>query len=118
MGDYAAAARRMNPIRYAANRNRTVSKLKRIRREAIRFGDAEFDRDYMEWGFHDQDTQIGEAQAVLNILQLTKPVNILDLACGVGTHAIHWARQGHRVTGVDISETFILPMRDLRETSS
>jgi SAM-dependent methyltransferase len=84
-----------------------VSKLKRIRREAIRFGDPEFDRDYVEWGFHDQDTQIGEAQAVLNILQLTRPVNILDLACGVGTHATHWARQGHRVTGVDISETFI-----------
>lgn len=84
-----------------------MSKLKRIRREAIRFGDPEFDRGYMEWGFHDQDTQIGEAQAILNILHLTEPANILDLACGIGRHAIQWASQGHHVTGVDISETFI-----------
>jgi SAM-dependent methyltransferase len=34
-------------------------------------------------------------------------MRILDLACGTGTHAIYWAEQGHRVTAVDLSETFI-----------
>jgi SAM-dependent methyltransferase len=84
-----------------------VSKFKRIRREAIRYGDPEFDRHYIEWGFHDRETQIGEARSILDILRPTGPVTILDLACGIGTHAIYWAEQGHHVTAVDISETFI-----------
>jgi SAM-dependent methyltransferase len=88
-----------------------VSKFRRTRREKIRYGDPEFDRHYVEWGFHDRETQIGEARAILDILQPAGPVNILDLACGIGTHAVYWAEQGHHVTAVDISETFIAEAR-------
>ncbi len=62
-----------------------MSKFRRTRREKIRYGDPEFDSRYVEWGFHDRETQIGEARA------------ILDLACGIGTHAIYWAGQLWRV---------------------
>ena len=88
-----------------------MSKLRRIRREAIRCGEPEFDRHYIAWGFHDRETQIGEARAILDILRPAGPVTILDLACGISTHAIYWAEQGHRVTAVDISETFIAEAR-------
>jgi SAM-dependent methyltransferase len=40
-----------------------------------------------------------------------RPVAILDLACGIGTHAIYWAEHGHHVTAIDISETFISEAR-------
>ena len=32
---------------------------------------------------------------------------VLDLACGVGRHAIELAKHGYRVTGVDMSPTFV-----------
>ncbi len=72
-----------------------------------RYGEADFDAEYLHWGLHDRCTQLREAESVLDILRLTAGLRILDLACGVGTHAIHWAKKGHAVTGVDISETFV-----------
>jgi SAM-dependent methyltransferase len=72
-----------------------------------RYGEADFDASYLEWGFHDRETQLREAESVLRLLAPAAPLRILDVACGTGTHAIHWAKQGHRVTGVDVSETFV-----------
>jgi SAM-dependent methyltransferase len=72
-----------------------------------RYGEPDFDRDYLTWGFHDPDTQAQEAASILRIIQPRCPLKILDLACGIGTHAIYWAEQGHKVTAVDLSETFI-----------
>jgi len=79
----------------------------RIVRPMHRYGDAEFDQDYLRWGFHDRPTQLKEAESVLKIAAGRTPLKILDLACGIGTHALCWARHGHAVTGVDISATFI-----------
>ena len=81
--------------------------MKRVQSRMFRYGEADFDSDYLKWGFHDKDTQINEARSVLKLLDVKGPLRILDLACGTGRHAIYWAEQGHRVTGVDISETFI-----------
>ena len=36
-----------------------------------------------------------------------KPLKILDVACGLGTHAVEFARAGHTVSGVDLSATFL-----------
>ncbi len=85
--------------------------MERITRRWRRYGDPEFDREYMEKGLHDRETQEREADAVLMIAAPDTPLRILDLACGVGTHAIRWAAAGHRVTGIDISETFIAEAR-------
>jgi SAM-dependent methyltransferase len=78
---------------------------------AHRYGDPDFDREYLEWGFHDPETQIREAASILRNVRAQHPLNILDLACGTGTHAIYWAEQGHRVTAVDLSGTFIAEAR-------
>ena len=40
---------------------------------------------------------------------------VLDLACGVGRHAIELAKLGYRVTGVDISPVFIERARELAD---
>lgn len=81
--------------------------MRRIKQPMFRYGEADFDRDYRRWGLHDPAVQIEEAKSVLQLFPADRPFKILDLACGIGTHAIHWARQGHDVTGVDISATFI-----------
>jgi len=72
-----------------------------------RYGEPDFDAEYMKWGFHNLDTQLKEAESILKIVGAEKPLQILDLACGIGTHAIHWAKQGHDVTAIDISKTFL-----------
>jgi len=76
-----------------------------------RYGEPDFDRDYLTWGFHDPGTQVQEAVSILRVIQPRRPLKILDLACGIGTHAIYWAEQGHQVTAVDLSETFIAEAR-------
>jgi SAM-dependent methyltransferase len=89
--------------------------MKRIRRESSSFGDPDFDHEYIQKGFHDRGTQLKEAESVLRILRPEVPLRILDLACGIGTHAVEWAKHGHRVAGVDISETFIAHARNNAE---
>ena len=77
-----------------------------------RYGEADFDRDYLRWGFHDAETQAKEAESILRIAGACRRLRILDLACGTGVHAVHWAKQGHAVTGMDLSETFIAQARE------
>ncbi len=77
------------------------------------YGTPEFDRKYIEWGLHSRTEQVEQAQAVLRIVPADHPLRILDLACGIGIHATCWAGQGHRVTAVDLSETFITKAREL-----
>jgi SAM-dependent methyltransferase len=81
--------------------------MRRIVEPMHRYGEPDFDRKYLEWGLHDPATQIEEAKSVLAIVGAERPLRILDLACGVGTHAIWWAKQGHCVTAVDLSEVFV-----------
>ena len=81
--------------------------MRRIQMRMFRYGEADFDEDYLRWGFHDEETQITEARSILSLLEATRPLSILDLACGRGVHAVYWAERGHQVTAVDISETFL-----------
>ncbi len=59
--------------------------MKRIRKNMFRYGEKNFDLDYMKWGFHDKETQINEAKSILNILKPKKKLKILDLGCGLVT---------------------------------
>ena len=76
-----------------------------IRKPMLEYGKPEFDKEYMKWGLHDRETQLKEAESVLGIVPQGR-LRILDLACGIGTHAVYWASKGHQVSAVDISQTF------------
>ena len=77
-----------------------------IKKPMLEYGKPDFDREYMKWGLHDRETQLKEAESVLRLAPGGRRLRILDLACGIGTHAVYWAGQGHQLTAVDISETF------------
>src|SRR5437588_4376384 len=49
------------------------------------------------------------------LLQLRPPIQILDLPCGQGRHAIELARRGYEVTGVDLSEAMLSVARERAE---
>jgi len=48
-----------------------------------------------------------ETAALVKLLALDPPLDILDLACGFGRHANRLAALGHRVTGVDYMPGFL-----------
>lgn len=86
--------------------------MRRTTGQMHRYGEPDFDTEYMNWGFPDNKTQTEEAESVLRLVDGRGPQRILDLACGIGTHAINWAQHGHSVLGVDISETFVKRARE------
>jgi len=48
-----------------------------------------------------------QTQHLVEILDLSGPADILDLACGYGRHANRLAALGHRVTGIDLTAGFL-----------
>jgi SAM-dependent methyltransferase len=56
-----------------------------------------------------------EVTFLLERMRLPVGASILDLGCGVGRHALEFARRGYQVTGVDVSEGMIAEARRLQE---
>jgi len=48
-----------------------------------------------------------EVDFLLGELHLQSGQHLLDIPCGFGRHAIEFAKRGYKVTGVDISATFV-----------
>ncbi len=48
-----------------------------------------------------------EVDAIVQLLGLKEPLEILDLACGYGRHTNRFAGRGQRMTGVDIEAGFL-----------
>jgi|GEM_PF-169165 len=57
-----------------------------------------------------------EVRALVGLLELDKPLKILDLACGFGRHANRLAALGHTLTGVDLTPGFLdIARKDARD---
>ncbi|WP_158853229.1 class I SAM-dependent methyltransferase [Halorhabdus sp. CUG00001] len=63
-------------------------------------GPATYFSEYDEWGA-DEQTALGHLQG-----------SVLDVGCGAGRHALYAQRQGHDVTGIDISPGAVTVSRD------
>lgn len=61
--------------------------------------------------FDDGDEQVADLLAVLDD-HGGPPESVLDVGCGVGRHAVAFARRGASVDGVDVSPTFVARARD------
>jgi len=67
---------------------------------------------YLRYSFTKGTVQ--EVDALTAMLDLSSGVRVLDVGCGPGRHSLEFARRGHEVVGVDISQTFV----DLAERSA
>lgn len=56
-----------------------------------------------------------EVEFLMGALGLQAGMEVLDVGCGPGRHAVALARRGVRVTGVDISERFVEVAEELAE---
>jgi cyclopropane fatty-acyl-phospholipid synthase-like methyltransferase len=52
-----------------------------------------------------------EVAFILDVLNVPKGSNILDVPCGTGRHSIELAKKGFQVTAIDISTEFINGLR-------
>ncbi|NBY12793.1 MAG: class I SAM-dependent methyltransferase [Actinobacteria bacterium] len=57
---------------------------------------------YLRYSFTKGTVQ--EVDFLVDELELTSSMSILDVGCGPGRHSLELARRGFRVTGIDISE--------------
>lgn len=53
------------------------------------------------------DTGIQDAQFIMNVLDLNAGDKILDIPCGAGRVAVHLAKAGYQITGIDLNANFI-----------
>ncbi|MGA0185933.1 MAG: SAM-dependent methyltransferase [Ilumatobacteraceae bacterium] len=60
---------------------------------------------YLRYSFTKGTTQ--EVDYLVDALKLDPSISILDVGCGPGRHVVEFARRGYRVTGIDVSTTFI-----------
>ena len=67
---------------------------------------------YLRYSFTKGTDQ--EVDFLIDSLELDSDSRVLDVGCGPGRHAVEFGRRGHRVHGIDISDTFI----DLATASS
>jgi len=68
----------------------------------------EWGKDFIEiWYPGSEERAAKEVPGIVRILNLNKPVRILDCPCGWGRYSNPLAELGHRVTGIDIDNTSI-----------
>lgn len=53
-----------------------------------------------------------QVEGLVRLLELPAGARVLDLACGWGRIAVPLAQRGYRVTGLDLSETFLTMARE------
>jgi ubiquinone/menaquinone biosynthesis C-methylase UbiE len=67
-----------------------------------------FGSDYMVVYKHrDWDDAVREVRCMMDLLQLPEGVEVLDVGCGMGRHALALADMGYKVTGIDLSDTLL-----------
>lgn len=59
---------------------------------------------------------IGECDFIETELGHNRDLNIIDVGCGTGRHAIELTKRGYAVTGIDLSETQIKRAQEKAET--
>jgi cyclopropane fatty-acyl-phospholipid synthase-like methyltransferase len=72
-----------------------------------------FSEDYLKLYRHDESETSRETDAIVRMLQIDPGEKILDLACGFGRHSVKLAERGFKVTGYDLSESFLKHAQEL-----
>ena len=55
---------------------------------------------------------VGQVTEMIALLGSPPGASILDLPCGVGRHSLEFARRGHAVTGVDLTQQYLDQARE------
>jgi len=73
---------------------------------------------FAEWcPFPDGQTTSQDIDRIEAFLRLAPPLDVLDVGCGNGRHAIEMAKRGYRVVGIDVAKRFLDQAREAPQKS-
>lgn len=78
------------------------------------FADETFWEAFAPFMFDDTRWMLAEpeVEGICRLTGIEPPAEVLDLCCGVGRHSLVFARKGFRVTGVDITASYLEAARE------
>lgn len=82
------------------------------------FADETFWEAFAPFMFDDTRWMLAEmeVEGICRLTGIEPPAEVLDLCCGVGRHSLEFARKGFRVTGVDITASYLEAARESAQT--
>jgi len=57
--------------------------------------------------FPDAQASAKEVDVIQEFVGLNPPLDVLDVGCGIGRHAIEFAKRGYRVVAIDVARRFL-----------
>lgn len=87
----------------------------------VTFGNSEYDVWYLKHGaehFDSPDFVRHHFGFFEQVLSLTKNDVLLEAGCGTGSYALECARRGYRITGMDVSPTFLNQAKSSRDSEA
>ena len=84
----------------------------------VSWEDEDFQECFAEWvPFPDALASAEDVDRIEALLHLSPPMDVLDVGCGNGRHAIEFAKRGYRVVGIDVAERFLTRAREAAQNS-
>jgi SAM-dependent methyltransferase len=68
--------------------------------------------------FPDVQASAKDVDVIEDFVGLNPPLDVLDVGCGIGRHAIEFARRGYRVVGIDIAQGFLAQAKEAAQDAS
>jgi len=81
-----------------------------------RWEDPDAQRSFADWvGFPDPEQSREELKKIEALLGLRPPLDVLDVGCGTGRHAVAMASCGYRVVAIDVAWSYLDAARKYAE---
>jgi SAM-dependent methyltransferase len=78
--------------------------------------DEDAQKVFREWSpFPDRDAASRQVDRIENFLEISPPLDILDVGCGNGRHAIELCRRGYTVKAIDVAKLYLDEAKRLTE---
>jgi len=68
--------------------------------------------------FPDAQASAKDVDVIEDFVGLNPPLDVLDVGCGIGRHAIEFARRGYRVVGIDIAQQSLAQAKEAAQDAS
>ncbi len=92
-----------------------------MKRRTVNFNweDEDAQACFAEWcPFPDAAISAQDVDRIEAFLRMAPPLDVLDVGCGNGRHAIELARRGYRVVGIDVAKRFLDEARNAAKKAS